>query len=115
MEDFAANVRPEFLHFVGQAIVQNQKTKSAGVAGSVAVLLRMVDVGDGRRSSVSDGFGLVKAHGAGIFAGDEQAIHGVKRAVPERPSPQLIVARIFVQQTGKDGGGHIRADRVVRE
>jgi hypothetical protein len=37
MEDFAANIGPEFLEFVGQAIVKNQETKGGCISGSGAV------------------------------------------------------------------------------
>ena len=35
VKDFAANIRPEFLEFVGQAVVENQIAKSGCVSEAV--------------------------------------------------------------------------------
>jgi len=68
---FAAYVRPEFLEFVGQAIVENQKTKGGCVSGSGSVLRGVVDIRDCRGRSIADGFGIVETRGACISTTDE--------------------------------------------
>jgi len=51
---------------------------------------------------------------AGICASDDEAAEGVKRPVSDSALSELVVARVFVQRAGEDGGGHVGADAVCR-
>ena len=56
MEDFAADVWPEFFYFVGEAIVEDEGDEGAGVAGGGAVFGGVIDIGDCGGGGVAYGF-----------------------------------------------------------
>src|SRR5258708_964983 len=60
VEHFSADIGPEFLQFVGQAVVQNQKSKCCGVSRCRPVSGHMVDIGDCCRRRLSARFRVVE-------------------------------------------------------
>jgi len=54
MKHLAADIRPEFLQFVVQTVIQNQKSKSGGVSGGRAILRSMIGIGDGRGCGIAE-------------------------------------------------------------
>src|SRR5579859_1237342 len=113
VEDLATNIRPEFFHFIGNAIPHQQHAERPGVAPEGAIVRGMIDVGESCGGSVAGNFRIIEAQMSGIRARDEKSIDGVVGAVSERAFAHLVVARILVQYGGKYGGGHIRANSVV--
>ncbi len=47
MEDLAANVRPEFLEFVGETVPKDRKAKREGASRCGVVFCGMRHIGDG--------------------------------------------------------------------
>src|SRR5260370_17120052 len=75
----------------------------------------MIDVGNRRGCRITDRFRVVEAVMPRIRASNKKPIDAMVGAVNKAPFSQLIVARIFMKQTGEDRRGHIGTDAVVRK
>src|SRR5579883_1044230 len=109
----AGNVRPEFLEDISRHVEPDLLPPSAEVVADGAAV-RVVSVRDPHRHAVAEELRDIDRMSAGIGAGPEDLLHGVTqaaaRAVAFAP-PE--VARILVQQSGKNRRSHHVADRQV--
>src|SRR5712692_1397942 len=113
MKHLAANIRPEFLKFIGQAVVQNQEGKCGGISRGRSVIGNVVDIGNGRSNGIADRFRVVEVIMSRIRPSDKEPVDSMVGAVSEAPFSQLVVPWIFMEQAGEDSCRHVSADAVV--
>src|SRR5216684_1770509 len=113
MKHLAANIRPEFLKFIGQAVVQNQEGKCGGISRGRSVIGNVVDIGNGRSNGIADRFRVVEVIMSRIRPSDKEPVDSMVGAVSKAPFSQLVVPWIFMEQAGEDRCRHVSADAVV--
>src|SRR5690349_4410702 len=74
----------------------------------------MVGVGDGGSDGVTGDLRVVKLQLAAIGTRDENAAGRVQEAAAKSSLAELEIARVLMQDRGKNGAGHQRADAGVR-
>src|SRR5208282_3902759 len=114
-ENVVADVRPELLEEVEQAVESNLVSPLLSGLGPGALALRVVEVGDARAGAVAHDLGEVEGLASGIGAGDEQTADGVARPREESAVEAGVVARVFTGQRGHDGLGEVVAHGLVGE
>src|SRR5438445_12874098 len=76
VEDFAANIGPEFSQFVGHAIPHHEHSQCPYVSRESAIFRRVVEIGDAGRRRVAAEFGVVEPRMARVRAGHEETGKG---------------------------------------
>lgn len=96
-----------------KAVIKDQEREGVGISTCSTIFGGMVGIGDCGSSGIADGFGIIEAALPRIGAGDKKSAGRIQGAMRKRSSPHLVITRVFVKQTGKNSGGHVRADAVV--
>src|SRR5258707_15296257 len=91
VEHFTADIRPEFLQFVGQSVVQNQKSKCCGISRSRAVSRNMVDIGNSRGSGIANRFRVVEVIMSRIRPSDKEPVDAMVAALKKGPVSELVL------------------------
>src|SRR5229473_779231 len=114
-EYFAADIRPEFLHFVGHTIPHDEHSPRVQVSGQRAVFRRMVNIGDSAGHGIANNLREIESGVPGVGSRDEQPAYRVERPVTKSPFPPLVIPRIFAEDAGEDSGRHVGPDAIVGE
>jgi len=108
--NFAAEVGPEFLGEVAECVEEDVGAPDGHGVAKVALIGRMVGVGDAGGDGVADDFGVIELRFATVGASDEDTADGIFDAVPGAAGAELEVTRVLMKKGGEDGGGHEGAD-----
>src|SRR5215471_7035737 len=73
----------------------------------------MVEIRNARSHGIPEGFGGVKAGSSCVRSRNKKPPKRVQHPVGCRPFRLAVITRIFLQNTRKDGRGHIRPYRIV--
>src|SRR5690348_10183595 len=115
VEDFAADVGPEFFHLVGNSVPHDEHAPRGKIAANSAIFRRVINVGSGGSGGVAENFGIVEASGAGVGVSDEEALERVIDAMRCCSLLNHIIAGILPKNGGENGDGHVAANAVIAE
>src|SRR2546428_625492 len=103
VENFAANIGPEFSQFIGYRIPHHEHSQCPHVSRESAIFRRVVEIGDAGRRRVAEEFGVVEPRMTRVRASHEKSAKGIPSAGRGASAPLLVVARIFTKKAWENG------------